>query len=386
MKFSFKIALRFLSSNKGQTALIALGIAIGVSVQIFIGLLIQGLQLSLVNKTIGNSPQITISSNTDDKLIDNYNSVAAKLKKSDSRIKNISLAADGPALIKNSNSTYSVLIRGMDINASDKIYNVISTLYEGRLPSESDEAIIGKELQKQLNLKTGDTIDAITNSNKLTKLKITGFYDLKNSAINKSWVITTLSTAQTLFNFGDKITSVEMQVTEPFNADKIAAEAENNLDKSLLKIDNWKDQNAQLLSALNGQSISSIMIQVFVLIAVLLGIASVLAVTVIQKSKQIGILKAMGTNDFSASLIFLFQGLLLGVIGAIAGVILGLLLCFSFSKFALNPDGTPVVALYINQSFIAFSALIAVFSAAAAALIPAGKTAKLNPIEVIKNG
>lgn len=82
-----------------------------------------------------------------------------------------------------------------------------------------------------------------------------------------------------------------MQVTEPFNADKIAAEA--NLDKSLLKIDNWKDQNAQLLSALNGQSISSIMIQVFVLIAVLLGIASVLAVTVIQKSKQIGILKAL---------------------------------------------------------------------------------------------
>lgn len=127
------------------------------------------------------------------------------------------------------------------------------------------------------------------------------------------------------------------------------------------------------------------MIQVFVMISVLLGIASILAITVVQKSKQIGILKAMGIKDKDSSLIFLFRGLLLGVLGAILGVALGLLLAFTFTKFALNPDGTPVVPLFIDPMFITFSAVIAVAASVIAALIPARNSSKLSPIEVIRN-
>ncbi|MPN22761.1 hypothetical protein SDC9_170145 [bioreactor metagenome] len=106
MKFPFKVAVRFLKSNKGQTALIALGIAVGVSVQIFIGSLIQGLQKSLVNKTIGNSPQITVTSTNDNKVIEYYNDVLNTLKASDDRIINLSLSIDKPALIKKEDKTY----------------------------------------------------------------------------------------------------------------------------------------------------------------------------------------------------------------------------------------------------------------------------------------
>ena len=176
-----------------------------------------------------------------------------------------------------------------------------------------------------------------------------------------------------------------MQTTDLFNADVIASNLSSTLGNDL-KVTNWKDDNAELLSGLNGQSVSSIMIQVFVLISVVLGIASVLAITVLQKSKQIGILKAMGIKDKDASLIFLFEGLILGVIGAFIGVALGLLLGFMFSKFALNPDGTPVVKLFFDFKFIAFSAVIAVLSSTIAALIPARRSSKLNLLEVIKNG
>ena len=99
MTLPFKIAVRFLKSSKGQTALIALGIAVGVSVQIFIGSLIQGLQKSLINKTIGNSSQITISSYTDDRFIKDYSEIINKIKTSDNRIINISVASDVPALV-----------------------------------------------------------------------------------------------------------------------------------------------------------------------------------------------------------------------------------------------------------------------------------------------
>lgn len=385
MKISFKIALRFLKSTKGQTALIALGIAVGVSVQIFIGSLIQGLQKSLIDKTVGNSSQVTLSSDTSDRLISDYDSIVDNIKESDSRIKDVSVVSDSPALIKTDLKTYSVLVRGMNIDDSDKIYDLKDSIYEGKVPNNKFETLVGKDLKEELNLNLNDKIDLITNSGDVKTLIVTGFYDLKVASINKAWLITDLSSAKELFSTGDKITGIEMQVTDVFKADEIATVIGSNINRSDIKVDNWKDQNASLLSGLNGQSISSYMIQVFVMVSVILGIASVLIITVVQKSKQIGILKAMGIKDSQSSLIFLFEGFLLGLMGAILGVALGLGLSLIFTKFALNPDGTPVVELYINYNFIIISAVIALIASTLAALIPARGSSKLNPIEVIRN-
>lgn len=383
MSLPFKISLRFLKSSKGQTFLIAIGIAIGISVQIFIGSLITGLQKSLINKTIGNSPQIKITSNSNNNLISNYDEIIQNIN--NENITNLSISADGAALTKANDKNYSILIRGMNIDDSDKIYNIKERIYEGREIKDDFETLIGKDLKNELNLNLGDNITVISNSGVNETLKIVGFYDLGVSSINKSWLITTINTSQKIFSFENNITSIEMQTNDLFNADVIANTLSANLDNSV-KISNWKDDNAELLSGLNGQSVSSIMIQVFVLISVVLGIASVLAITVLQKSKQIAILKAMGIKDKDASLIFLFEGFLLGILGAIIGVLLGLSLSYLFSKFALNPDGTPIVQLYIDYKFIAFSALIAILSSTIAALIPAIRSSKLNLLEVIKNG
>jgi lipoprotein-releasing system permease protein len=384
MTLPFRIAVRFLKSSMGQTALIVLGIAVGVSVQIFIGSLIQGLQDSLIYKTTGTSPQITLTSSSEDKLITNSSSIVEILKRSDNRIKHLSVTADGPVLVNKDKNNYSVLIRGMRFAESNKIYNIKNRIYEGRLPKADFEVVVGKELQTELGVKIGDELEILTNTGEINQLIITGFYNLKVASINKSWVITTLQTSQKLFSYGDKVTGIEMQVTEIFKADEIAAGFVSKIPSNL-KVDNWKAQNEELLSGLNGQSVSSIMIQVFVLIAVALAIASVLAIAVLQKSKQIGILKAMGIKDRTASLILLIQGLLLGIMGAILGVALGLLLSYAFSKFALTPEGTPIVALKIEYGFIAISALIALAASTVAALIPARRSSKLDPIEVIRN-
>lgn len=385
MRLPFQIAVRFLKSSKGQTGLIVLGIAVGVSVQIFIGSLIQGLQDSIIYKTTGTSPQITITSTSEDKLISNYKKVFDKLSRLDSRIINLSVTADRPVLLNKDKNNYSVLIRGMKLEESNKIYNIKNRIYEGKLPKNDFEAMIGKELQKELGVKIGDKLQLIKNSGEGSQLTITGFYNLNVAALNKSWVITTLQTSQRLFSIGDKVTGIEMQVTDIFKADAIAASLRSKIPADL-KVDNWKAQNEELLSGLNGQTVSSIMIQVFVLIAVALAIASVLAIAVLQKSKQIGILKAMGIKDRTASLILLFQGLLLGIMGSILGVVFGLLLSYAFSKFALTPDGQPIVALKIEYGFIALSALIALASSTIAAVMPARHSSKLDPIEVIRNG
>jgi lipoprotein-releasing system permease protein len=115
------------------------------------------------------------------------------------------------------------------------------------------------------------------------------------------------------------------------------------------------------------------MIQVFVMILVVLGISSVLAIMVMQKSKQIGILKAMGIQNTTTGYIFLSEGLILGILGAVLGIVFGLGLSFLFTKFALNPDGTPVVALYISYPFVTMSGMIAIAASVVAAMIPAFK-------------
>ncbi len=379
MKLAFSIAKRFLSYSKGQTLMIIIGIAIGVSVQIFIGLLITGLQEGLIDKTVGSSAHIAIHQ-IDESVFD-----ASKLNINKSEdFKSFSYQADGPAFVIYQDESESILLRGSSEDAN-LIYGYSDKLTEGRMPNALNEVIMGIGLKEKLNLKLNNEVDVRTIDNTTEMMKVVGFFDLKISSLNNSWIVSNLTTAQRLFKYDNKISSIEIQISDVFVADTLAQEIASSLD-STFKVENWKDQNAELLSGLNGQSVSSIMIQVFVLISVVLGIASVLAITVLQKSRQIGILKAMGIPDNTASLIFLFQGLILGVYGAIMGVLFGLALILSFTTFARNPDGTALIAIRYDIPFILFSASIAILSALIASFIPAARSKKLSPIEVIRNG
>lgn len=387
MRLGFKIGARFLRSNIGQTILIILGISIGVSVQIFIGSLIQGLQKSLVDKTIGNASQITVTADTSDKKINNYDEIFKLIQSADKKITTISPVSDHPVFLDRAEDTVSLLLRGFDLARADEIYDLKEQLVEGSMPEGRNEIILGTDLKDKYGLRTGEDVKVITPEKELVTLTIKGFYDLKVKSINTTWAITNLETSQEVFKEGEKITSIEIQVEESavFSTDIISNNISTALKGRDVTITNWKEQNEQLLSGLKGQSISSYMIQIFVLISVVLGIASVLAISVLQKSKQIGILKAMGMKRRTACYVFLSQGIILGGFGSALGIVLGLGLSYGFSTFALNPDGTPIVALYLNSGFIIISVLVALLSSVAASLLPAVKSARLNPVDIIRN-
>jgi len=334
MKLAFKIALRFLKSSKAQTIFIVIGIAVGVSVQIFIGTLIQGLQTSLIDRTIGRSSQITIVSTLSDKTIDKWQDKVKAVSNFDNRIISVSPSVDQPAFLKVSDKTEAVIVRGVQFNNAEKIYSLKEALYEGSLPKNKNEVIIGKDLRDEINMNKGDIINITAPSGTKEKYTITGFYDIGVATLNKTWILTDIQTVQSNFSLGDKVTSIEMQVgkKDAFKANETAEILKTKFSDETIEIKDWKSQNAQLLGGLSGQSVSSLMIQIFVLISVILGIASVLAISVVQKSKQIGILKAMGIKDKIASEIFLFQGLLLGIGGGILGAIFGIGLLAGFTK------------------------------------------------------
>jgi lipoprotein-releasing system permease protein len=380
----FSLALRFLRAGRGQTILIIVGIAIAIAAQIFIGLLITSLQKTLVDRTIGNQPQITVSPAGDLTTISDWQTMTGKIRQS-GLVQSMAVSASGNAFLIKGNTTAPVVVRGFDAAAED-IYGFSSALYEGNWDPSGSGILMGKDLQEELGFKIGDDVSVQTPAGRTETFAITGFFDLGVAQLNSSWLITSLGEAQSTFNYDGDVTSIEMTVADPFQADATAAELQFILDNSSVSITNWKAQNEQLLSGLQGQSISSLMIQIFIVVSVVIAIAAILAITVFQKSKQLGILKAMGIKDRSASLIFIYEGLIIGVIGSIAGIALGLLLLYGFSFGTSQSGSQSLIDLYIDYKFIAISWVIAVAAAVIAALIPAKRSLRLNPIEVIREG
>lgn len=380
-----QIAYRFLKSSLGQTILIVIGISVGVSVQVFIGSLIGGLQEDLINTTIGSSSQVTITPDDDNEYISDYEDLKTDLDNIEG-IETISYAFDQSGTLINDTDTKPILLRGFDYDLAEGIYQFDDKIIDGNIPSGINQIAISSTFAEELDLSVMDTIEVSIPLKGDSEMVIVGIYDFKVANVNDLWVLTTLDTVQEITSSGTVISSVEMQLSDVFEAENIALDIDTNITSDDLAVSNWIENNADLLSGLQAQSSSSLMIQVFVTISVVLGITSVLAITVIQKSRQIGILKAMGIKDKEASLIFLSEGFMLGILGAIGGVLLGLLLTWMFSTFAVDADGNPVVSLLIEPNFIVISALVAIFSASFASIIPARRSSKLSVIEVIRNG
>lgn len=384
MKLAFNIAKRFLLSAKKQTIVIILGIAVGVSVQVFIGALINGLQDNLIDTAIGSQSQITLTSQNQPSLINDYDLIINQL---DQRA---DLTAVSPSIVSEGVSTFNtdslnVQIKGVDFDRANTIYSYDELLIsdDDQLATNTNEVIIGIGVKDTLNLSIGDSITYTdTYSNQVINLTIVGIIDFKSLRLNESSMVTNIETMQQILQLNtNQVQTIETQLKDVFSAETVSQSIITDLNNATISSVTWIEQNEDLLSGLNGQSISSLMIQIFVIVSVVLGISSVLAVTVLQKSKQLGILKAMGIKDKDASKIFLFEGLILGVSGAIIGILLGMFFLYGFETFA--DTGIPIV---FDPGFLALSAGIAIFASMIASLSPAIKSSKLSVIEVIRNG
>jgi lipoprotein-releasing system permease protein len=211
---------------------------------------------------------------------------------------------------------------------------------------------------------------------------VAGVFDLGAAALNASTAFATRDlAADALALPADRWDLVEIQLTDVFSSDMVAARFDA-LDGVAAR--DWQAENASLLSGLQSQTISSVMIQVFVVIAVGLGIASTLAIAAVQKTRQIGILKALGMTDPAAGAVFVWQGALLGAAGTALGIGVGWALIAGFDAAASSSEALfPVV---VDPAFVAISAAVGLSVALLSALIPYRRTSRLDPIEVIGNG
>jgi lipoprotein-releasing system permease protein len=406
MKFELMVALRFLKESKGQTLLIMAGIIIGVSVQIFLSVLIGGLQKDLINSTVGDSPHIFISASenrpssfittgeggvvvskvTESRTLRNiisYNQILEDLNK-DTRFSAVSPVVNQQAFVTRGGVQSTVSVKGIEFDNGDKIYNITQRLLEKEGELTGNNIYIGIGLSESTGLEMNSILELRSSLGSTAFYKVSGIFDFENQQLNDALVFMNLASAQSFFQMDGMISHIEMQIPQVFEAESITRDLSKNYPD--YKLVSWQENNQQLLTALNSQSSSSYVIQFFVILAITLGIASVLAINVVQKGKQIGILKAMGATGGQASRIFILQGALLGFIGSLFGVVFGIALLEGFIIGTRSPGGDDLFPLTIEPGVLLFSVAIATSASIIAAAIPARKAALLDPIEVIRNG
>jgi lipoprotein-releasing system permease protein len=403
--FELFVALRFLREGRSQTLLILLGVSVGVAVIIFLSALINGLQSSLLDKTLGSQAHVTVRPNEEvarQLTPDGEVAVAAKVERSAQRARSIDqwqqvlsqieqvpgvVAANptvaGSAFAVRGTASRTVAVRGIDADRFETVIRIREKITSGQYRLQGTDIIIGVELAKDLGVAVNDRLRLTTPEGRAEIFTIAGVFDLGNKDVNERWVLIPLRAAQTLLDLVGGVSTIEVKTNEVFGAETIAQAIST---RTGLVADSWMKMNAQLLVGLKSQDSSKWMIQFFVIVAVALGIASVLVVSVVQKSREIGILKAMGASTGRVMRVFLIQGAVVGVVGATMGSLMGAGLSIFFASMARNADGSPIFPVDLSPTLFLSAAAVALFTGLIAAVAPARRAAKLDPAVVIRYG
>lgn len=384
MWFEWFLARRLLWEGRSQTALILAGVSLGVAVTVFLSALIGGLQESLIVQTLGSQPHVVLRSDSQDRT-----AVFPRDEQAEARLAGVpgvlavSPVLTAPAFARSGETSKPVQVRGVLPDPFTRVVELASKVKAGQYAFSGKEAVIGTNLAEEMGLTVGDSITLSTADGSKASFTITGLFDIGNKEVNRSWALVPLAEAQELFQRIGSVSSLELKVTEIFQADQVAAQAG---DVSGLSAESWSQANAQLLTALQSQSASSYTIQFFVIMAVALGIASVLVVSVVQKSKEIGILRAMGASTGRVLRVFLIQGGLLGLTGSLLGSLMGAGLSVLFMSLVTTPEGEALFAFSLEPALFIRSALVATAVGLLSAVAPARRASNLQPATVIRYG
>jgi len=400
------LALSFLREGRTQSALISAAVGMGVAVIVFLSALIGGLQVDLLAKTLGTQPHVTVSrpeeqpralwaGQQDGAIVLTRLEQAAQRQRGltgwqqtledierASGVEACSPVVAGPGFAVRGTVSKAINLIGIDPLRYDKVIDVRSRLVDGRMVRGGAEAAIGVELADSLGLSLGSKLRVQAAGGRTELFTVVGLFDMGNREVNERWVLTPMRAGQTLLGQVGAITRIEIRLPDPFMADEVAKALAG---RTGLETQSWMQTNGQLLAALRSQASSSTMIQVFVILSVTIGIASVLVVSVVQKRRQIGILRAMGSSRGDIARIFLFQGGMLGVLGSVVGVALGAGVANLFRSVAVDDAGEPLFPILLDTQLMVTASVVAISTGLIAALLPALRAAQLDPADAIRH-
>jgi lipoprotein-releasing system permease protein len=414
MPFELFIGLRYLKAKRKSTfiSLITLisvaGVALGVMALIIVLAVMTGFEEDLKEKILGTNAHIVILNMAGP--MDDYQSLEKKLQKIDGVVAATPFIYN-QVMLSSGRNVSGVVLRGIDVQSDAKVTNLHKSMVEGSLDAldQGDDKtpglVIGKELAKNLGLFRGDIVDVISPMGNITPLgmmpkmrhfKVAGIFNTGMFEYDSTLAYVSLKEAQQFLGMGDVVTGIQLKVRDVYKTGQLAQVINRELGPPYHARD-WMQMNKNILFALKTEkSVMFIILTLIVLVAAF-GIASTLFMVVMEKTRDIAILKSMGATSRSIMRIFVFEGVIIGVLGTAIGVLGGLLVALNlepivgvvqkvtgfelFSKDIYYLDHFPSLVIPADVILISVTAVLISF---AATLYPSWAASRMSPAEALR--
>lgn len=411
MNLLFGIALKHLLARKRQSFVSLLGIIIGTAFFLAIASLMQGSEKDFIRRLVNNSPHITLSDEfrharaqpvieafpdaavelrsvkpvTETRGLRGYQQILERLSSLEGL--KASPVLTGQALISFAGKDMAVTINGMNPSEIRNVSTIENYMKQGSIDGligNPSGLVIGEELARKLSIGMGRTITLVATGGQARTFKVMGIFRTGRASYDETQVFADLKRTQALMGKINRANSIIMKVPDPYQARMIAARIEA---VEGYKAVSWQEASEDIMNTLMIRNVITYTIVSAVLVVAAFGIYNVISTVVMEKQRDIAILKSMGFHARDVLRIFIIQGLLLGMAGCLTGVPLGMALMLALMQIRLKPPGgTEMIAMPIDWSWPQFAIAIsfALVAALLAALLPARKAAHVQPVDILR--
>lgn len=415
------IGLRYLKAKRKQTFvsivtfISILGVMVGVTALIVVLSVMTGFEEDLRNKILGVNAHLVVMELG--RGMKDYKEVKEGIKKVEGVVGATPFIYN-QAMLSTENGVIGAVVRGLDVDSVGEVIVLPGKIRQGSMdglrnslqdkysPNSSMPGIVvGRELSRNLGIKVGDEVNVISSSGAMTaagpvpriaRFKVSGIFEFGMYEYDSSMAFVSLESANRFFRMGDMVTGIEVKVKDIYQAEKIG----NDIQKALggfYYIRTWMDMNKNLFSALKLEKVAMFIILILIVIVAALNIISTLIMVVMEKGKDIAILKSMGATANGIMRIFMIEGLIIGISGTAGGVVLGVSAAVNLEKIVgiverlfglkiLRPDVyyidklpskvDPYVVLIIASAAIIISFLATIY--------PSWRASRLEPVEALR--
>jgi lipoprotein-releasing system permease protein len=400
MRFDLKVALRYLLSNRLQSALLIGGVAVAVTVFTFNAALINGLAEFQIDRVVGSSAHVTIEpaqirpavlparDNTERltvsqvtlerrEQIKQWRSIERTINTLPG-VTGVSYNILGTALVSRGQQTLPVTIKGVEPSRLAAIAPIDRTIVAGDARLGLNDVLIGRKLAENLGIRVGQPFFITSDQGRERTLTVRGLYATGIDSLDARLAYVNLDTARVMFDLPEGLSEIEIKLADIYAARPIA---EQLAESTGLETTAWMDKNQNLRQALEGQGSSGNIIKMFTLITIVVGVASALLLTTFRRRPEIGIMRSFGISQRFVLSVFMIQGALIGVLGSIVGCLLGFGFSALLASISTGSGRTLPVDPSLGQYDVAL--LLAAAASIAAALWPARAASRIDPVEAI---
>jgi len=377
------IAIRHLTSRRRQTIFSVLAVGLAVMLLMWSQALMVGFTDEMYAKTVDRMAHVTVEPLEDEDYIHLYRKLTEEIREIDGVV-GVSPVLTGPATFEYKDKNKNVVVQGIQVEGHDSVLHINDDIIEGSfrdLEVSSNTVVVGDALAEKLDVEIGDTIDASFPEANPAALRVVGIYD-SGTPMDETLGFTSMSTAQDFLDVSNVVNSILVRGDDREQAQAISEE----IDAMGYPASGWKETNPEIIQALKLEGTSNAITLGLIIIIASFGIVSTLFMAVMEKTKEIGMLMAMGVSRRSIMMIFVMESSILGLLGGVLGVMLGATFAIYMGSYDYGFEvmaGISTIPFVVRLQDAVIIVLFTFLLNLIAGIYPASRASKLKPVEAI---